>query len=610
MEIMNAAPNARPSAEEPELEAIALQNLISTALGKQPASLLLKNCQLVNVYSGEIYPTDITLQGNRIASIAPNPIIEAEKVIDCKGFYAVPGFADPHMHIETTFVAPPELARVLVPRGTTTLFTDLTDGAYVGGAKAGRMLLDAAKGLPLRVFAEAPSYAPFMPAIQTTGGSIELDDTNEMLEWPETVSIGEVVHQRVLALDKGYIQKIAAYRVRNKRINGHGAGINPQNLDAFAAAGITDEHGCSTYDELLSQLRTGLKPFMVEAPGRHHLAVMLEEVVRRGLDTRNLCLCVDNASIFDIVAEDFGYLDVHVRIALKAGIPPAKVFQMVSFNTALHYGKDHLLGSITPGRLADILLLRELDQFPPAYVLVDGQVVAQDGQPLWEREPRSYPEWALQTVKFHPSITAERFSIPAPANARSARARTIQLPTPDTQAHNKELIVDLPVHHGFIQPDFERDIVPFYVVERYGKNGNVACAFVQGSGLKKGALAVSVSISDSNIVVMGCDAASIMTCLNTLRELNGGFVVAQGNRALATVPLPLLGQMAIQPYEEMLLQVDKALNEAKSLGCTLKNPFLTMASVVLPTVPDLGMSDHGLINAYTGELVNTVIEWS
>jgi adenine deaminase len=591
-----------------EGETNALMDAISTSLDKKPASLLLKNCQLVNVCSGEIYSTDIAIQGNRIVSISPDAVTRAEETIDCDGFYAVPGFAEPHMHMETTYVAPAELARVLVPKGTTTLIYDLTDCAYVAGVKSARMMMDETKNLPWRVFAESPSYTPYMPSM-TTGGTIGLEDVQEILAWPETVSIGQVVHQNVLDLDEEYIKKFAAYRMLEKRICGQTSGLSPHQMDAISAGGINADLSCYTYDDIVTRLRTGLKLQLVEAPGRRNLKRMMQGVVRHGTNTRNLCFCVDDTSIFDIVSEDSGYLDVHVRIALKAGVPPVEVFQMASFNTASFYGKDHLLGSITPGRLADILLLHDLDQFPPAFVIVDGKIVARDGVPLWEREPRSYPKWALKTIKFHSSITEERFSIPAPQGASSAQVRVIHFSTPDAGAFNEELITKLPVQDGFVQADFERDIIPFYVVERYGKNGNVACSFVKGSGLKKGAIASSMNISDGNVVVIGCDPISIMTCLNAIKDLNGGFVVAQDDQVLASIPLQLLGQMAIQPYEEMLAQFEEALNSAQSLHCTLNNPFATISATVLPTVPALGMSDYGLINAYTGELLETVIEW-
>ncbi len=588
-----------------------LVDSVSTALGREPASLLLRNCRLVNVYSEEIYSTDIAIRGNRIAAISPGSVSRAETIMDCDGLYAVPGFVEPHMHMEGSYVAPAELARLLVPNGTTSLVADLTGCAYVSGVRSARLMIDEAKRLPWRVFAESPSYGPYVPCM-TTGGAIGLEEVKEILEWPETVSVGQVPHQDILALNEGFTEKIAAYRSAGRRVCGQSfTGLPREDIDAYVAGGVTGDLGCKTYDDILTRLRAGLYLQLVEAPAgaRRNLGRMLEGVVRQGLSTRNCGFCVDDANVHDIVSEGFGWLAAHVKIALEAGVSPVEVFQMASFNTASHYGKDHLVGSITPGRLADILLLRDLDQFPPAVVIVDGQVVARDGIPLWDRELRSYPKWALETVDFHSSISAERFSIPAPDGASGARVRGIDLPSPDATGYNRNLVTELPVRDGIVQADLEHDIVPLYVVERYGKNGNVGCAFVQGSGLKKGAIGTSLAAGDGNVVVLGCDALSVMTCLKTIEDLNGGFVVAQDDNVLASVPLPLLGQMSIEPYEEMLEQFEEALNAARSLGCTLTNPFSTIGLTVLPTVAEVGMSDYGLIDAVTGEVVETVVAW-
>jgi adenine deaminase len=406
----------------------------------------------------------------------------------------------------------------------------------------------------------------------TTGGAIGLEEVKEILEWPDTVSVGQVPHQDVLALNEEFTEKIAAYRSAGRRVCGQSfTGLPREDIDAYVAGGVTGDLGCKTYDDILTRLRAGLYLQLVEAPAgaRRNLGRMLEGVVRQGLSTRNCGFCVDDANVHDIVSEGFGWLAAHVKIALEAGVSPVEVFQMASFNTASHYGKDHLVGSITPGRLADILLLRDLDQFPPAVVIVDGQVVARDGIPLWDRELRSYPEWALETVDFHSSISAERFSIPAPDGASGARVRGIDLPSPDATGYNRNLVTEL----------------------------------------QKGAIGTSLAAGDGNVVVLGCDPLSVMACLKTIENLNGGFVVAQDDNVLASVPLPLLGQMSIEPYEEMLEQFEEALNAARSLGCTLTNPFSTIGLTVLPTVAEVGMSDYGLIDAVTGEVVDTVVAW-
>jgi adenine deaminase len=561
---------------------------------------------MVNVYSGQIQPADILICGNQIAGAmapkrAPAPRLE---LIEAEGSFALPGFVEPHMHIETTFLSPRQLARAIVPLGTTTLFVDGTDVSYIAGTRSVRALIDGTKELPMHVFLEAPSYSAYLPGLQTTGGDMKLGDVQSMLSWPETVSLGEVVAAKVISRDEEYLAKICAYQDSGKRINGHTAEASPSQLDAFVAAGIIDDHTCLSTEDLDNRLRRGVTCFLVEAPGRRNCRKFVRHILDNSIDTRNLCFCIDNTSVAEIVGEDYGYLDYLVTIAVQEGMPAVQAIQMATLNAAQYYKQDRLIGSLGPGRLADIQLLDNLVSFRPHTVLFGGQVVARDGRLLETPLPHDFPEWFLHSVRLHPSFSEVSLALPA----NSGRIRAMSLLGPGNQADNLDVALLLPVRDGMMEPDLTQDVVKICVIERYGLNGNVGIGFIQGTGLQRGAIGSSMSISDSNLVIIGCEDQSICRAAQALQEIDGGFVAVDGDEILGVLPLPVAGQMSDAPFEQTLAGLNSLVDKARSLGCTLNNPFFSIASTVLMSVPDLGMSDRGYIDARTGKLLPTLLK--
>ncbi|HEV8536336.1 MAG TPA: adenine deaminase C-terminal domain-containing protein [Candidatus Limnocylindria bacterium] len=584
-----------------------LKHRIDVAMGDAPADLVLRGADVVNVYTGRTVRADIAIAGRRIVAVRPDLEARGARVIDCRGLIAGPGFVEPHMHLETTFVTPRQFARAIVPLGTTTLFADATDSSYVKGTAAVRALAAATRELPMRVFLAAPSYSAYLPGLQTVGGDVDLAAVEEMLAWSETASVGEVVAARVLAKDEEYLAKTLAARRARKRLNGHSMNDRPDFLDAFVAAGVIDDHTAASGAGLEERLARGVTLFLVEAPGRRELADMLKYVVEKRLPTRSLCLSTDNTSILEVAQDGLGYLDHAVRLAVGAGIDPVEAIQMASLNASVYYGKDGDIGSVTPGRLADIQLWDDLETFRPRLVFFGGELVAEDGVMTKELPPSAFPGWYRDTVRPRLDSIPERMLLEAGAGRGEVRVRVIHLPNPQAQATNEERIATLSVRHGRVWPSPEEDIVCFSVVERYRGTGNIGHGFLSGSGLQRGALATSLSISDSNIVVMGCDPVSMHTAVKALADMHGGFVVALDDRVLASIAAPVGGQMSDEPFEDVVAGF-RGLSEAASrLGCRLQSPFLTMASTVLMSVPALGLSDCGYIDARTGRAVPTLV---
>jgi adenine deaminase len=579
-----------------------------------PISLLLTNCRLLNVYSGETYQTDIAISGDRVVSIEPqstepqSPSAAAAPIIDCAGKLAVPGMVDAHMHVDTTFLWPGELARVLVPLGTTTLFVDTTNIAHTGGVAAIEALKRSFEGLPLRAYFAAPSYCPFAAQLETAATEMDSRDIRTLLD-SGCVSIGETVFSKISRGDPDYLQAIHDTRARGARVSGHGGEIprgDEAAFDAYVTAGIHDDHCVGRPEDMLPRLRRNLKLFCVECSGRRgQLKPLLAHALAQRIPLREICLCVDNITVMDMVAEGYGYLDYLVRIALDLGISPADAFRMVSLNPAEHYRLSGEIGGIAPGHKADILLLKSPGTFPPDLVIVDGRVVAANGRLTVPIPAAKFPDFYSDSIHLD-RVAQKSLAVPAPLSATRVRVRVIEVI--DGDAFNHETSAELAVLDGAIEPDPAQDILKIVVVERYGRTGNVGAGFVKGFGLRRGALASSVSIPSNNIVAVGASDADIWIAIQHLKKIRGGFVLVANGRVQAEVPLPVGGIMAAQPFESLVSQITEAQAAARSLGCKLLHPFFTMAQTVLSTLPDLGLTDKGLIDVRRGAITPVVLE--
>ena len=584
-----------------------LRDRIQVALGRKEATLLLKNCRLVNVYSKEIYRTDIAVCGDRIVSITPGAVTEAREVIDCTDYYAMPGMIDPHMHVDTTMLWPNELDRVLVPRGTTTVFVDMVNIAHNGGAEAVWELMKAFEGLPLRAYFSAPSYCPMDPELETAAAEIHAADIAQMLGWKDVVSIGETVSSKILNQEPDFLARLAVCDTLDKIVSGHGGDLPRGDLaalDAYVAAGVRDDHCVACNEDIDSRLRRGVSMFLVEAPGREQVQGFFRYIRDNRIPTEKMSLCIDNITIMDIVGEYGGYLDKPLRMGLHAGLPPAEVVRMATLNPAVHYHKDSLLGSLTPGRLADIVLLRDLDNFPPEIVIVGGKVVARQGQLLERSEAQAVSPDYLNSIHLPADFSPERFRVTAKPGCATARARVIQVK--DGEAFNRCFTAELPVVDGDVRPDPERDILKMAIIERYGRRGSMTAAFARGFQLRRGAIATSYSVPSNNIVVVGADKEDMAFAVEYLARMQGGFVVVDGGRVLAEVSLRIGGIMSAEPYEDLLADVEKANAAARSLGCPLPHPFFTMAQTVLLSLPEVGLTDRGMVDVAAGRIVDVL----
>lgn len=575
-------------------------SLVRAALGREPLDLLIRNVQVVNVYTGAIEPGAIGIRHGRIVS-ANAERLEAGKTIDGGGRFAVPGFIDSHVHIDSTLLTPANLAALIVPAGTTTLLADPMEISNVAGLRGLETLVKIAEGVPYHLFLEVSSRVPTAPGLETTGGELGLEEVQQVLSWPNAISLGELDPSKILGLGEEYFAKVlAAYRL-GKIANGHAAGLSEMELTAYACGGLLDDHECVDYADAAARLRLGLAVLVREGSTERNLEPILKGALHSGVGSRQLMFCTDDKHPDDILRE--GHINYMVRRAIELGYSPVEAIQMASLNAAVHFRVDHLVGSLTPGRWADILLVEDLEKMTPSEVFYQGIRVAQNGRLIADIPQPVYPSWVLDTVKITRGRQAGDFAVQA--GGAQARVRVIRI-FPDQIINEMEEGV-LGVSDGGVAADPSKDILKLAVVERYGKNGNIGVTFVRGFGLQRGALASSVSHDHHNIVVVGADDADMAACVRALEEAHGGLAVAEGGKVLGVLPLPVGGLMSSLPAGEVNAQLQAITSIARELGCSLPAPFMTLSFISLPTVPELGLTDRGLVDVHRHALIESVI---
>jgi len=577
------------------------KDLIEAALGHQPLDLIIHNVRLVNVYTGLVEPASVGIRHGRVVTLDAQDF-QATETFDGGGRYAMPGFIDTHVHIDSTLVIPENLAELIVPGGTTSLFIDPMEMANVGGFEGLKALVHSMDSLPYRILIEVSSRVPTAPGLETTGGELGLDEVKTILTWEECLSLGELDPSKVLGLRDEYLAKIQAAHALNKIANGHAAGLKGHQLSAYACGGLADDHEAVDYDEALARLRVGLAILVRDGSTERNLEPILTGVVRDRLDTRHLMFCTDDKHPDDIRKE--GQIDYLVNRAIGLGIPPVQAIQMATLNAAVHFRCDHLLGSLSPGRWADAVLADSLDRIAPSHVFFKGRLVAQDGQLIARSPSAQYPDWVHHTVVVQRGKQAEDFHLKAEGPA--AQVRVIEL-YPD-QIINRIGQATLPVMDGCVTADPAQDALKLAVVERHGKNGNIGLTFVRGFGLKQGALASSVAHDHHNIIVVGTNDTDMAVCVRAIEAMQGGLVVASEGKVLGQLALPVGGLMSEQPVSDVIATLEQMTATARQLGCTLPAPFMTLSFISLPTVPELGLTDQGLVSVRDHAIISPLMD--
>jgi len=578
---------------------IVARQLIDVAMGRTPADLVIRNGRWVNVHSGEIIPgTDIAIAAGRIAYAGPDgahSVGPDTKVIDAAGRYLLPGLCDGHMHVESGMVTVTEFARAVIPHGTTSMFIDPHEIANVLGLPGVKLMHDEAVGLPINVFVEVPSCVPSAPGLETPGATLGPAEVTEAMSWSGIIGLGEMMNfPGVIAGDDKMLAEMAATARAGKTIGGHYASPDlGRPFHAYAAGGPADDHEGTRAEDAVARVRQGMRAMLRLGSAWYDVAAQIKAVTEGGLDPRNVILCTDDSHSGTLVRE--GHMNRVVRHAIAQGLKPMTAIQMATLNTAQHFGLERELGSITPGRRADIVLTSDLIALPIEMVIARGRVLAEHGKLTADIPAYAYPATAKATVKLGRRLAASDFDVAAPRGANTVTARVIGVI--ENQAPTKALERRLPVHDGRVQMDRLGDVCQIALVERHRGTGGVVNAFVSGFGYTADcAVATTVAHDSHHMIVVGTNQADMALAANRLAEIGGGAIVVSAGHELALVPLPIAGLMSDQRAETVADQADRLVAAMRACGCKLNNAYMQHTLLALVVIPALRISDRGLID--------------
>ncbi|MBL7127122.1 MAG: adenine deaminase [Dehalococcoidales bacterium] len=561
--------------------------LIAVAKGDQPADLILASARVVNTFTGEVISGNVAICGDRIAGIGDYH--EAKQVLDVSGKYLAPGFINGHVHLESSMLDIGQYAQAVVPRGTSAIVTDLHEIANVCGLEGMRYVLDRVRQLPLDLFLMAPSCVP-ATHLETSGASISPEDVRQILRWRETIGLGEVMNfPGVIHGDATVLRKIALSK--GKIIDGHAPGVRGKDLSAYVAAGIGSDHESVALEEAREKLEKGMFIMIREGSSEKNLEALLPLVTDK---TYKRCLLVvDDRSAYDLLHD--GDIDAVVRKAIRLGLEPMRAIQLATINTAEYFRLDGL-GAIAPGYFANILALDDLANLSVNMVFHRGRLVAREGQPLFPL-PRADNHAVTGTVHVK-SVNRESLKLTAP----SVELPAIEL-VPGQIVTRKRYLKVKTVNGQFI-PDMERDILKLAVVERHRATGNIGLGMVTGFGLKKGALASSVAHDSHNIVAVGTNDDDILAAIQEIQRLQGGIVAVAEGKVLASLGLPIAGLLSDEPLETVVARLGKLEQTARELGSRLPSPFAALSFLALPVIPELKLTDLGLVDVTEFRLIS------
>ncbi len=582
------------------------KELVDVALGEAPADLVIRGGQLANVDTSEFLDNiDVAIKGKRIALVgdARHCVAKGTRVIEAKGKLLVPGLLDAHVHIESSMLTPTQFARAVLPRGTTGVFIDPHEIANVLGMRGIKLMLDESEALPLKVFVTVPSCVPSAPGLETAGAELRPKDIAEALKWARVVGLAEVMNfPGVLAGDKKLYGEIEAALRGRAVVEGHAPGLRGKQLAAYIAAGVRSDHESSTREEAIEKLRLGMKLELREGSTAKNLATLIKPILELKLDTRHCLLATDDRHPRDLLEE--GHMDYLVRRAIEEGVDPIKAVQMATINTAEHFRVDEDLGSISPGKFADVLIVDDLKRFDVKKVIANGKLVTANGKLLIEFPKPSYLNFARATMKLKP-VRPQDFEVKASIRSGAVKVRAIKLT--EGQFITEQKTVSLRAEGGLIEPDLTKDIARVAVIERHHRTGNLSRGFVQSFGIRKGAIASSVGHDAHNLTIVGLDVWDMAAAANAVAQAGGGQVVAKGRKILAKLELPIAGLMSDEPAEIVSAKLKKLERAARSLGISLKAPFMVLSFLPLAVMPKLRITDKGLINVEKFEFVDLFV---
>lgn len=585
--------------------------LVDVAMGRAYADVVVRNGRWVNVHSGEIIDnTDFAIVEGRFAYVGPDAshcIGTDTQEIDAAQRYVLPGLCDAHMHVESGMVTVTEFARAVIPHGTTSMFIDPHEIGNVLGMAGIKLMHDEAMSLPTNVYVQMPSCVPSAPGLENAGAELGVADVVEAMQWPNIIGLGEVMNfPGVASGDSKMLGEIAATQKAGKTVGGHYASPDlGLPFHGYVAGGPEDDHEGTRVEDAIARVRQGMRAMLRLGSAWYDVAPQIKAVTEHGLDPRHFILCTDDCHSGTLVND--GHMNRVVRHAISQGLKPITAIQMATINTAQHFGLERELGSITPGRRADLIVSSDLASLPIELVMASGEVLAQSGKLTADIPAYTYPDTAKNTIKLKNALRDEQFLIQAPIDSGQVKARVIGVV--ENQAPTQALLANLLVKDRIVQMDGENDVCQIALVERHRATGGVTNAFVSGFGYNRPcAVASTVAHDAHHMIVVGTSHSDMALAANRLADVGGGVTVFSEGQELAMVELPIAGLMSEERAEVVADKAQGLVQAMRDCGCLLNNAYMQHSLLALVVIPALRISDTGLIDVTTFSKTDLFVE--
>ncbi|MCX6059790.1 MAG: adenine deaminase [Chloroflexi bacterium] len=586
------------------------RTLIDVAMGRAHADLVIRGGKWVSVQSGEIIPgTDVAVVDGHVAYVgsdASHTIGDKTKIVDAQGRYLVPGLLDAHMHVESGMVTVTEFVRAVAVRGTTGMFVDPHEIANVFGLKGVKLMVDQAQKQPIHVWVQMPSCVPSSPGFETPGASIGPKEVSEAMKWKGIIGLGEMMNfPGVFKSDKKLLDEMSATHAAGKTIGGHYASPDlGLPFHGYAAGGAEDDHEGTRLEDAVARVRQGMKVMLRYGSAWHDVSIGIKAITEKKLDSRRFILCTDDSHAATLTEE--GHMDRVLRHAISEGLNPMTAIQMMTINSAEHFGLTKEMGMIAPGRWADVVLVEDLMNFKAEMVIAKGQIIAENGKLMIDLPAVKYPKWATKSVHLKRTLKPQDFAL----RTRAATGSEIDahvIGVIENQAPTRHLKMKVIAQDGEVKSDLKRDLAKIALVERHRATGKVTVGLVNGFEFTRNCAVGSTVAHDSHhMLVVGTDDECMAIAANELAKCGGGQVVVMNGQVIGLVDLPIAGLMSNEHADIVAKKVASVLEGFKMCGSELNNPNMQLSLLGLVVIPELRISDKGLVDVTNFDFVSVL----
>ncbi len=582
------------------------RKIIDCAMAKNDASLIIKNGKLINVYTCEILDSDIVICDDVIVYLGKNSHEFQGKdtlTIDAKGNYVSPGLIESHIHVESSMLSITEFTKAIIPHGTTTVVVDPHELANVSGIEGINVFIQEAKEAPIRYLIEAPSCVPSLPGMETSGATIDAEKIDQLLKRKEIFALAEMMNYPGVFLgDSQVMQKLNSAKKYNKLIEGHAPLLTGKELNAYIAAGVSSDHECSSFEEVIEKLRLGMKIQVREGSHARDLENIFTKLKKKDIDFRNILIASDDRTPSDLKHK--GHLDYSLKKLVKLGINPVLAIQMVTINTATHLKMADKIGGIAPGKKADITIFEDLKDFNVLTTIASGKIIYNNHKLQYKTKKVALPQSVLNTTKNLeiPNVNDLKLAIDG---EKKQKVTVHVIGVKEHSLVTEKRVAELSVKQGFIQPDLKNDILPICVLNRHTSEKSIGKSFIQGLGIKDGALASTIAHDSHQLIVTGTSYEYILKAIETIKKIRGGQVLITKDE-ITTVPLGFSGIMSTKKLEQVIKEQQTLQHAIQKLNLSINEPFMALAFVALPVIPHLKLTDKGLVDVDSFEIISPI----